>query len=560
MRIGKISRLGSLGVLATAILSLQLLVYSCATPAPAKAPEGETAASVAGASERAPEVTPTNRDEFTLALTDQDFELNPLKAFTADEAQVFTALYEGLFTYNPLTLEPVPALASSWDLSDDKKTWTFTLREGARYWNGDPVLASHLRDSWLAMIDPKENAPYSSLFDFIEGAKDYRLGKIQDPGKVGITAEGPRTLVVRLTSPTSYFPRVLCHHSFAPVHPNMLKQKDWNSRPVISNGPYYIYERKPDRIVLVKNELYWDAKRVTIPRIVVRFAKDGAEAASLYDSGQAQWIAGDVDLDALKDKSAVSLNAMFATYYYYVRSAEAPWNDKRVRRALALALPWGDIRKGYFLPATTLIYPIPSYPKLEGMKEPNPEEAKKLLVEAGHAAGIGIPELVIRITPSQEAGRIAGLMAKAWKETLGINTRIDVVPFDQYYTSLKKNDYVIGSSTWIGDFPDPYTFLQMWRADSNLNDAKYRDQDYEKLIDRSLGEEGEQRFKTMSEAEEMLLEDGVVLPISYTPAINIINTAEIDGWFQNPLDIHPFKYFSYAAFRPLPGVALLKKR
>lgn len=549
-----------------AILPFLILAVACATPPQAAAESGPGTRGAQVAEEAAPggneakPARPAARNEFTVVMTDRDLELNPLKSFKADEAQVFTALYEGLFTYHPFTLDPVPALASSWKLSEDKRTWTFTLREGARYWNGDEVLASHLRDSWLAMIDPRADAAYSSLFDFIEGAKDYRLGKLRDADKVGISVEGPGTLVVRLASPAAYFPRVLCHHSFAPVHPDMLKQADWASRPVLSNGPYYIYERKDDRLVLVKNELYWDAKNVSIPRIVIRFAKDGAEAASLYDSAEAQWVAGDVDLDALKDRRGISLNAMFATHYYYVRSAAAPWNDKRVRRALSLALPWEEIRKEHLLPAATLIYPIPDYPKLDGVKETKADEAKKLLADAGYAAGVGVPELVLRITPGTDAARIAALMAGAWKETLGIRTRVDVVPFDRYYDALKKDDYVVGSSTWIGDFADPYTFLQMWRADSNLNDAKYRDEDYEKLVDRSLTEEGEERYKTMSEAERLLLEDGVVLPISYTPAINIVDTDEIDGWFQNPLDIHPFKYFSYAAYRPLPGVAMLRMK
>lgn len=549
-----------------AILSLSALAVSCATPPRAAAGSGapqkgvQIAEGSSPGGDEAKPVKPAARDEFTVVMTDRDLELNPLKSFKADEAQVFTALYEGLFSYNPFTLDPVPALASSWTLSEDKRTWTFTLREGARYWNGDAVLASHIRDSWLAMMDPGADAAYSSLFDFIEGAKDFRLGKTQDAGKVGVAAEGPRTLVVRLASPAAYFPRVLCHHSFAPVHPDMLKQKDWSSRPVLSNGPYYIYEHKADRLVLVKNELYWDAKNVEIPRIVIRFAKDGAEAASLYDTAEAQWVAGDVDLDALKDRRGISVNAMFATHYYYVRSAAAPWSDKRVRRALSLALPWDEIRKDHLLPAATLIYPIPDYPKLEGVKETKADEAKKLLSDAGYAAGVGLPELVLRITPGADAARIAALMAAAWKDTLGVKTRVDVVPFDSYYDSLKKDDYVVGSSTWIGDFADPYTFLQMWRADSNLNDAKYRDDDYEKLVDRSLTEEGEERYKTMSEAERMLLDDGVVLPISYTPAINVVDTDEIDGWFQNPLDIHPFKYFSYAAYRPLPGVAMLRMK
>ena len=499
-----------------------------------------------------------SREELVVAFSGTEPELNPLKAFQADEAQIFTALFEGLFTYHPFSLEPVPALAESWTISEDKRTWTFKLRESARYWNGDPVLASHFRDSWLSMIEPAADAPYSSLFDFIEGAKDFRLGKNRDPRKVAVSTQGERTLVVTLASPAAYFPRVLCHHSFAPLHPKMLENTDWSTGAIISNGPYYIVDRTKDSLSMVRNELYWDAKSVKIPRLTIRFGDQPTDAAALYDSGRAQWLAGDVDLDALKDKRGVSVNAMFATHYYFVRSDTEPWNDRRVRRALALALPWQDIRKEHLLPAPTLVFPIPGYPKLDGMTASDTEEAKKLLSEAGYPAGKGIPELVIRITPSKDAGRIAELMANAWKTDLGIQVKVEVIPFDGYYQSLKRSGYVVGSSTWIGDFADPYTFLQMWRADSNLNDARYRDDEYESLVERSLAEEGETRYKTLSEAEKLLLEGGVVLPISYTPAVNVIDTDEIDGWYANPLDIHPFKYLEYAAYKPLPGVAFAR--
>jgi oligopeptide transport system substrate-binding protein len=534
----------------TAVLLLEvfILTSACASQAPlAQAPIAQ---------EQAPDKK--ERAELVVAFSGTEPELNPLKAYQADEAQIFTALFEGLFTYHPFSLEPVPALAESWTLSEDKRTWTFKLRESARYWNGDPVLASHFRDSWLSMIDPAADAPYSSLFDFIEGAKDFRLGKTRDPRKVAISTQGERTLVVTLASPAAYFPRVLCHHSFAPLHPQMLGKKDWSDGAILSNGPYYIVDRTKDSLSLVRNELYWDAKSVKIPKLSIRFGDQPEAAAALYDAGRAQWLAGDVDLDALKDKRGVSVNAMFATHYYFVRSDAAPWNDRRVRRALALALPWQDIRKEHLLPAPTLVFPIPGYPKLDGITASDAGEAKKLLAEAGYPEGKGVPELVIRITPSQDAGRIADLMAKAWKTELGIGVKVEVVPFDGYYQSLKKSDYVVGSSTWIGDFADPYTFLQMWRSDSNLNDAKYRDDEYETLVERSLTEEGETRYKTLSEAEKLLLEGGVVLPISYTPAVNVIDTDEIDGWYANPLDIHPFKYLEYAAFKPLPGVALLR--
>ncbi|MDR3138836.1 MAG: peptide ABC transporter substrate-binding protein [Treponema sp.] len=495
------------------------------------------------------------RDELTVVFSNGETELDFRKSYLASEAQLFTALYEGLFSYHPFTMEPIPALASRWELSRDKKKWTFTLRSGAKYWNGDPVKAGDFRSAWISLLDPRQDSPYSSLFDIIEGARDYRTGKLADPGRVGIRVINDQTLEVQLNAPASFFPSMLCHHSFSPIHPSMLNRPDWSVSPPVSNGPFLIQEQDAGRMVLVKNEHYWDAQRVSLNRIIMKFIDDGEEAAALWNSGEARWVYGNVTLESLTDRSGIMVNAMFATHYYFIRSAEKPWNDHRIRRALSVALPWEKIREGHYLPAKTLVFPIPGYPEIEGLDATDTEEAKRLLEEAGYPKGVGLPDLVIRLTPSEDADRIGKLMAAAWME-LGIPVKIDVVPFEQYFQALKKKDYGVGFSTWIGDFADPYTFLQMWRRDSNLNDAGYNDQDYEELMEKSMSEEGEQRWGTLAEAEKLLLTRGTVLPVSYSPAVNVVDTDELDGWFPNVLDIHPFKYLSFKTLRPLPGVVL----
>lgn len=500
---------------------------------------------------------PAGRSELTAVFSGSGPELDFRKSYIASDAQIFTALYEGLFSYNPVTLEPVPAAISSWMLSEDKKVWTFTIKQNAKFNNGDPLRAEDFRASWLSMLNPENNSPYSSLYDIIEGAKDYRLGKNTDPAQVGIIAQDEKTLVVRLNAPAAFFPSMLCHHSFCPIHPSMLNADDW-SKP-ISNGPYYMGEAGAGYLVLLKDKNYWDAEKVSLEKVTIRFTNDdGNEAAAMYNSGESRWIAGNVELEALDDRSGIVINPMFATHYYYIRS-EGPWQDYRVRRALVLALPWDKIRGGLFSPAKTLVYPLRGYPRLKGFDTTDADEARRLLEEAGYPKGIGLPELVIRITPSEDADRIGKLMAAAWME-LGIPVRLDVVPYNDYFYSLKKTDYNIGSTTWIGDFADPYTFLQMWRRDSNLNDSGYNDDDYEALMEKSMFEEGEKRLAILGEAEQLLLDRGTVLPISFAPALNIVDTDELDGWFPNALDIHPFKYFSFKAFKPLPGVALLETR
>jgi peptide/nickel transport system substrate-binding protein/oligopeptide transport system substrate-binding protein len=550
------------------IFCLILLIFACAnSPVPETRetePPGETIPQ-----DPAPEQVPgpdlaetrprvVIRNELTAVFSRGEVELDFRKSYLASEAQLFTGLYEGLFSYHPYTMEPVAAAAEKWELSDDKKQWTFTIRENARYWNGDPVRAEDFRAAWISLLDPKRASPYSSLFDVIAGAREYRMGLAEDSSQIGIEIQGDKTLIVRLTAPASFFPSMLCHHSFSPIHPSMVDKDDWGREPPVSNGSFRIGERTGGQIVLEKNGNYWDASRVSLSRIILKFAEDGDEASSLWNSGEARWISGDVNLDTLTDRSGIQVNPMFATHYYYIRSGEKPWNDYRVRRALSLVLPWEKIREGHYLPAKTLIFPIPGYPEIEGLDITDEEEAKRLLTEAGYPQGLGLPDLVIKLTPSEEAARIGGLMAVSWKEKLGVPVRIEVVPYSQYFQALKNDDYGVAFSTWIGDFADPYTFLQMWRRDSNLNDARYDDADYENLIEKSMTEEGTQRWSTLAEAEKLLLNRGAVLPISYSPAINIVDINELDGWFPNALDIHPFKYLSFKAFRPLPGVALYK--
>ena len=499
---------------------------------------------------------PRVRDELVVGFSKGEVELDFRKSFLASEAQLYTAIYEGLFSYHPLTMEPVPAAARRWEISEDKKQWTFTIRENARFQNGDHLRAEDFRASWLSLLAPERDAPYSSLFDVIEGARDFRLGKLS-AGKVGISCPDEKTLVVRLNSPAAFFPSMLCHHSFSPIHPSMLANENWK-KPV-SNGPFYIDEIDDTHITMVKNPEYWDAQRVALNKLTIKYPEDGDGASAMWNSGEARWLHGDVNFDTLTDRSGIEVNAMFATHYYYIRSARKPWDDFRLRRALALVLPWEKLREGHSLPAETLIYPIPEYPDVEGL-ELNVAEAERLIAEAGYPQGKGLPALVIRITPSPEASRIAGHMAEAWYTLLGIRATVHEVPYGQYFQSLKLNDYDVGSTTWIGDFADPYTFLQMWCRDSNLNDAHHNDNEYEELIEKSMTEEGTKRWETLAEAEKLLLSRGNVLPISYSPAVNIVDLVEIDGWYAIVLDIHPFKYMSFKTKRPLPGVVMKPQR
>jgi len=129
--------------------------------------------------------------------------------------------------------------------------------------------------------------------------------------------------------------------------------------------------------------------------------------------------------------------------------------------------------------------------------------------------------------------------------------------FEVYLEEVKKPDFTVGSATWIGDYADPLTFLQMWTTDSNLNDARFSDDEFDSLIERSFVEGGRERYETLGESEGVLLQKAVVLPVSHTPAFNLIDLDRVEGWFPNVLNIHPLKYLRFRALRLPPGVVRL---
>ncbi len=489
----------------------------------------------------------------TISFLPTELTFDPHHTYTSTEAQLYTALYEGLVTYHPLTLEPVPAAASRWEILQGGRLYRFHLRPDGRYWNGDRVTAQHFRDSWKRLLDPDEKAEYSFLFDVVKGAEAYRTGKSEDFGSVGIRAVSDLVLEIELEQPAAHFLKILCHHSFVPIHPRHLRDGGWRSLDsVIGNGPFYIIRRNAGEMTLTRNNLYWDRRNVIPEEIRILFNEDPAEATAMYNRNEIDWLAGGIDLEQVRNRESIVVNPLFATHYWFFVSGKEPWSDPQVRRGLSLLLPWEQLREGQFIPAKSLVPPIPGYPEIQGITAQNVKEGLSILSEAGYPDGVGLPPIEIKIPEGQESQRIARLMGEAWREHLSVEVNVRVFPFSVYYDEAKKRDYTLGTMTWIGDFADPLTFLQMWTGDSNLNDPGYRNPEFDRLVRRSLSETGTERYETLAEAERIIIDSGAVLPISHTPAVNIIDADFITGWYPNPLDIHPMKFLRFGSVTNLP--------
>lgn len=496
--------------------------------------------------------------EFVIAFLRGGVQLNPIHSFTATEAQIYSGLYEGLVSYHPMTMEPVPAVAERWEISEDRLVYTFHLREDARYSNGDRVRASHFRDTWFEFIDPDTDAAYNFLFDIIEGVREYRSGRVTSRDEVGIRAIDDSTLEIRLRRPGTHFLRILCHHAFVPVHPDLLPVVDWSSIDEIpGNGPYSLVSRSDEEFVADVNPYYWDRDEVAIDRMRFLFTEDDDDTVTdRFNRGEIDWVTANMDLSAVQFPETIVVNPLFATTYYFIRSDVEPFSDPRVRRALALLLPWDELRSRdiHFIPTSTLVPSIPFYPELEGITAPSEDEALGLLAEAGYRLGVRLPAITIHIPQGQEAARVAGLMEDAWESALEVSVDIEVTPYPEYFDVVGESDFTVGTISWIGDFADPLTFLQMWISDSNVNDAGFVDPRFDELIDQSMLETGEARYEILAQAEAILLDSGTVLPISHSPSINLIDLEVVDGWFPNPLDIHPLRYLSFSGRAAAPGV------
>lgn len=506
--------------------------------------------------------TPFPQREFVASISGSVPDWRPHLAYNADEAEILTAVYEGLFVYDPYNLDPVPALAESWTASKDGLLWTFTIRAGASFSDGSPITANTFRDSWLNLLDPAVKAPYASLLDFVSGAAEYRTGAVADRNSVGIAVKGQRTLTVTLNAPAPHFMKILCHHAFSAVAPtDLARARDTHLDPAwkpVSSGAFVVETVSENAITLAKNPVYWDTDKTMLPSIRFLLETDPESLTDRFNRGEIDWLAGAMSVDKVADPAAIHITPMFSTEYFFFRSTWGPWSDSRIRNALLDAVPWEEFRADYLIKATTLVFPIAGYPKIAGIERNDTSVSKELLAEAGYSDMSTMTPLVIRIPESQTYRKLAEILEKAW-EGIGFKVDIAVEDYNDYYGSLRSDDYSIGVTSWIGDFADPMTFLEMFRPNSSLNDSGWDNTAYEKLLNDAAGiKTVRDRYLKLAEAEALLLKDGVILPLSHNPALNVVDTDGLAGWYPNALDIHPFKFIRFAPKQAIPGVAMLQ--
>lgn len=509
--------------------------------------------------------TEENSKADLIVLNGADLEsLDPATAIGSPDLRIVRELFEGLLRFDRFG-KPQPGVASSWEVSADKKIYTFHLRLEAR-WNHDlPVTADDFVYSWKRILSPKTASPYRYALFLIEGAENFTNGTTADFSTVGIKALDEQTLEVRLKKPTPYFLEICASGNFAPAPKNLIESQgdDW-IRPsrveskenyfVVSNGPYSLSSwHAHDKIILKKNPFYWDRAHVDCKTIHILFSSNPDLAYELYRSGKADLILdkGLIPSSVMKElvgkmdfHSAPALGIFFLRFNCY----KEPFNDPRVRKAFALCVDRKLLGKKIApVMGVTTESLIP--PGISGYQSPqgigcNPRLAQQLLSEAGYPGGKDFP-MTSYLCPERQLDQIMALeLQSMWKKNLGVKIILKAESWESYLKSkyhMDSLDYGIVSCKWAADYSDPNTFLDFFVSNDGNNFYRWSSFQYDQYIKQAATEiDPVKRFAIFNKAEMLLIHDEMpVIPILYLMGVNMYDPNKIDGVRNNILDIHP---------------------
>lgn len=379
------------------------------------------------------------------------------------------------------------------------------------------------------------------------------LHVLPDFGKtVGIKAEGPEKFVVTLKNRTAFFPDLVAFYPLFPVNRRCVEQygsPGWTkAEHIVTNGAFRLqFRRIRDRIRMAKNPLHWDAENVHIQSVDALAMKSETTALNMYLNGQLDWA------PYLPVSTIPTLQADFAdqlrsapqliVYMYRVNVTRPELSDKRVRRALNLAIDkqaiCDRVTRAGEVPAATYVPPgMAGYVSPPGAPY-DVAAAARLLAEAGYPRGRGLPTIEILYNDLDRHRTIAEAVQQMWRDNLGIDVELRSLEWGVYLDSTHKLDYDVARAGWIADYPDPNTFLDMFMTGNENNQTGWSNAKYDDLLRRAAQEpEAAKRMSILQEAEALLLEESPILPMYFYVSTNLVSP-RVDGFFNTVQDEHP---------------------
>ncbi len=503
---------------------------------------------------------PLDRAELVFINGAEPELLDPALITAQPTSRLAYALYEGLTVFGA-DASAQPGVASHWEVSPDGCLYTFHLRPEADWSNGDPVTSADFVYAWRRALLPATGSEYASQFYPIVNAEAFNTEKLSDFSQVGIRAVDPHTLQVRLVSPTPYFPDLCAFSTYLPVHKTTVEaHSDWASNPAhfLGNGPFLLKEwRLFDRVRLVRNPRFWNVASVGMASIDALPAARPMTAFNLFATGSAdlmmdKGLAPTALMAELRKRPDFHSAPFLGTYFIRFNVTRPPFSDARVRRAFSMVLNRTElvekITRAGELPAQSFVPPGTGhgYEPPAGLAR-DTEAARRLLAEAGFPGGKGFPIVHYLYKGDSDLDRdLAVEMQGTFRRELGVQMLLKPREWTVYLSEQSALDYDLCRSSWVADYNDPNTFLNMFVTGDGNNRTGWGSKSYDALVAKAAGEpDSAKRFEYFQTAEQQLLEEAPICPLYFYVGIQFYNGEKLEGVVPNLLDEHPLRFLRW---------------
>ena len=479
--------------------------------------------------------------------------LDPQRARAVEAQTILRDVCEGLTTLGK-DASPAPGVAREWSVSADGKTYTFKLRDAAKWSNGDRVVGADFVAGLQRLVDPRTASQYAQIIDTVVNAGDIIVGK-KPPESLGVSAPDDATVVVQLVAATSYLPALLAHPSTCPVHrATLAAHPDDSAKPgvMVSNGAFTLSEWVPGQhIVLARNHHYWNDAATHLDGVeyfqiadenaeLTRFRADQLHVTAVVPRGQFDWIKTNLG-------PQLHISPQLTTYYYGFNLDKPPFkNQPDLRRALSevidrerlaqMVLRVGEIPAYGWVPPGVHDYTAQSFDYANAPIAERIAEAKRLYAHAGYSAAKPL-HFELRYNAGEVHERLAVAIASMWKEALGVDVQLSAVEFKSLLQDIDRGDVEMFRSSWVGDYNDAYTFLQYLKSDFGINLPHYKSAAYDALLTRAAAEvDDAQRRDLLQQAEVVALHDHALLPLYFYVNKRLVKP-EVAGWYDNVMNV-----------------------
>ncbi|MBE0413350.1 peptide ABC transporter substrate-binding protein [Yoonia sp.] len=483
---------------------------------------------------------------FTYRVGDESPSYDPGLVEDVDGADVVRDLFEGLMNQDAAG-NLIPGVATGYTVSDDKLVYTFTLRDNAKWSNGDPVTAGDFVYAWRRAASPELASPYSWYIELmsIENASAVIAGDM-DPSELGVTAIDDTTLEVRLSQPLPYFAQMVTHGTTFPVHQATVEAhgSDW-MKPgnIVSNGAYVLTEFVPqERLVRERNPMYWNNDATILEKVVKLVVADENVALTRYLAGELDMTdvpAGQFPrLSTQYPNQAVSVPQACSYYYMFNLRDNAPaeLQNPDVRKALSLAIDRdiivdavlaGGQKPAYtFTHWATAGFETPDIPMASMTQDARNAMAQELLAQAGY--GSDNPLSIDLLYNTSEAHKSVALaVSQMWKQTLGVETTLSNQEWQTFLEARGTGDYAVARGGWCADYNEASTFLDLMQSESGYNDSKYLNPEVDALLAEAKTSNNPQPL--YDRVEEFIAQDTPIIPIYHYAAVDMF-AEDLKGW------------------------------